>query len=118
MSTQCAKPAGDLRTNEKILLDTKKVWILLLLMPFEFDSGKNAANKQKHGLDFVQAQELWADPNGLSIAAKSETEPRFALIAKLEGKLWTALFTRRAENIRLLSVRRSRKEEERLYHES
>lgn len=87
-------------------------------MPFEFDPDKSAGNKNKHGVDFVEAQALWVDPNGLSLAAKSETEPRFALIAKREGKLWTALFTQREGNIRLISVRRSRKEEERLYHES
>ena len=28
---------------------------------FEFDEAKSAANKTKHGIDFVSAQELWKD---------------------------------------------------------
>ena len=27
---------------------------------FEFDSAKSAANRDKHGIDFVEAQQLWA----------------------------------------------------------
>ncbi|MSO62009.1 MAG: hypothetical protein EXQ50_07965 [Acidobacteria bacterium] len=31
-------------------------------MEFEFDPAKSAANKAKHGIDFVEAQEFWNDP--------------------------------------------------------
>jgi uncharacterized DUF497 family protein len=34
-------------------------------MRFEFDAAKSAANKLKHGIDFVEAQALWADPDRL-----------------------------------------------------
>jgi uncharacterized DUF497 family protein len=30
-------------------------------MKFEFDPAKSASNKDKHGIDFVEAQVLWAD---------------------------------------------------------
>ncbi|MEC9464013.1 MAG: BrnT family toxin, partial [Pseudomonadota bacterium] len=30
-------------------------------MEFEFDPAKSEANKAKHGIDFVAAQELWYD---------------------------------------------------------
>ena len=30
-------------------------------MEFEFDQAKSEANRLKHGIDFVQAQELWKD---------------------------------------------------------
>lgn len=30
-------------------------------MEFEFDERKSAANKAKHGIDFVEAQALWLD---------------------------------------------------------
>ena len=30
-------------------------------MDFEFDAAKSAENKRKHGLDFEEAQALWAD---------------------------------------------------------
>ena len=32
-------------------------------MDFEFDERKSIANKRKHGIDFVEAQSLWDDPD-------------------------------------------------------
>ena len=31
-------------------------------MEFEFDPAKSESNLEKHGVDFVQAQQLWQDP--------------------------------------------------------
>jgi uncharacterized DUF497 family protein len=87
-------------------------------MEFEFDPAKSEANRTKHGIDFVQAQELWKDVYALQIQAKSDTEPRFALIARLEEKVWSVFFTERDSKIRIISARRSRTNEEDLYHES
>ena len=86
-------------------------------MEFEFDQAKSEANLLKHGIDFVQAQELWKDLYALKIQAKSDTEPRFALIARVEGKVWSVFFTERGSKIRIISARRSRTNEENLYHE-
>ena len=44
-------------------------------------------------------------------------ETRWALIAKIEGKTWTAIYTLRGETIRLISVRRAGAKEVRLYEE-
>ncbi len=41
---------------------------------FEFDSEKSAANKAKHGIDFVEAQEIWSDAGPLEIPARSLDE--------------------------------------------
>jgi len=87
-------------------------------MEFEFDPAKSEANRTKHGIDFIQAQELWKDLYALQIQAKSDTEPRFALIARLEEKVWSVFFTERDSKIRIISARRSRTNEEDLYHES
>ena len=87
-------------------------------MDFEFDPAKSEANRTKHGIDFVQAQELWKDLYALQIQAKSDTEPRFALIARLEEKVWSVFFTERDSKIRIISARRSRTNEEDLYHEN
>jgi uncharacterized protein len=86
-------------------------------MEFEFDQAKSDANRLKHGIDFVQAQELWKDLYALQIQAKSDTEPRFALIASMQGKVWSVFFTERNSKIRIISARRSRTNEEDLYHE-
>lgn len=86
-------------------------------MRLEFDPRKSKENKEKHGVDFVEAQKLWEDEDRLEIEARSDDEPRLALIAMAEGKVWSAFFTYRGEQgVRLISVRRAR-EEEQLYHE-
>lgn len=82
---------------------------------FEFDEAKSQANLDKHGMDFIVAQELWRDPYLLEIRAKSEGEPRLALIGKIGEKHWSAIVTYRQGRIRLISVRRSRKKEVELY---
>ena len=87
-------------------------------MSFEDDSSKSASNKKKHGIDFEAAQALWNDPHLLEIEARSSDEPRFLLIGMIEGKHWSAVVTYRDDKIRIISVRRSRKEEVELYEES
>jgi uncharacterized protein len=84
-------------------------------MEFEFDENKSKANKIKNGIDFREAQSLWEDINRLVIPAKKMDEPRFLIIAWLNQKLWSAVFTIRSGKIRIISVRRSRKEERILY---
>ena len=87
-------------------------------MKYEFDHNKSASNKAKHGIDFEEAQELWNDPHLLEIEARSADEPRFLLIGSIKGKYWSAVVTYREDKVRIISVRRSRKEEVELYEES
>ncbi len=87
-------------------------------MEFEYDPNKSESNKHNHGIDFDESQALWFDINRLEIQAKCEGEPRYALIALIKEKLWTAFYTTREGRVRLISVRRSRKGERSLYYES
>ena len=84
-------------------------------MDFEFDSKKSNDNKKKHGIDFYEAQGLWDDPDLIEIPVKTNDEPRFLIIGKASGKHWSGVITYRAEKIRIISVRRSRKEEVDIY---
>lgn len=84
-------------------------------MDFEFDFKKSASNKVKHGIDFLEAQKMWEDGDRVLVPALSSDEPRFVLIAKYKGRLWSAIYTLREEKIRLISVRRSRPEERETY---
>ena len=84
-------------------------------MPFEYDHPKSAENKRKHGIDFEEAQELWADAGLLEIPARTTDEARWLLFGKIDQKHWSAVITRRGENVRLISVRRSRDEEVAIY---
>ena len=82
---------------------------------FEFDEAKSQSNLSKHGIDFVGAQLLWLDPDLIEIPAKTIDEPRFLMVGKIRNKHWSAVITYRNEAIRIISVRRSRAEEVRLY---
>jgi uncharacterized DUF497 family protein len=89
-------------------------------MGFEYDPAKSDENKRKHGIDFEEAQALWDDPAALEIPARASDEARWLLIGKLKlgesgEKLWSAFITRRGENVRLISMRRSREKEVALY---
>lgn len=78
---------------------------------FEFDTKKRLSNKEKHGIDFETAIQLWKDPQRVEIKAKWLDEPRYLLIAVIKNQHWSAIFTSRRKRIRLISVRRSRKNE-------
>ena len=84
-------------------------------MKFDFDSQKSDNNKKKHGLDFLDAQALWDDPDYVIIPAKTIDEPRFLVIGKIEDKHWSGVITYRDESVRIISVRRSRQEEIDIY---
>ena len=90
-------------------------------MRFEFDDKKSESNLGKHGVDFQDAQMIWADPTALlDVPAKTSDEPRWIAIGSIDGKLWTAVYTYRGKNrstVRLISVRRARPGEERAYDE-
>jgi hypothetical protein len=86
-------------------------------MIYEYDQEKSAKNKSKHGIDFVEAQQLWEDTGRLEIPAKKMSEPRSLVIGKIGNQYWSAIITYRQDNIRLISVRRAR-EEEKAYYEN
>ncbi len=84
-------------------------------MEFEFDPAKSAANKAKHGIDFVEAQALWSDERLLVAPARTDDEPRFLVIGRIGGTSWSAVCVYRAERVRIISVRRSRAKEKAYY---
>jgi uncharacterized DUF497 family protein len=84
-------------------------------MRFEFDSRKSAANKNKQGIDFIEAQALWSDPNRLEVPARSVDEPRSQGTGLVGRYLWTAFITYRGEAIRIISVRPARRTERTRY---
>jgi uncharacterized DUF497 family protein len=84
-------------------------------MEFEFDADKSDGNKKKHGIDFREAQALFDDPDLIEIPAKTTDEPQFLVIGKIADKHWSGVVTYRGERTRIISVRRSRKEEVDLY---
>ena len=81
-------------------------------MEFEYNSDKSLSNKEKHSLSFEEAKHLWDDPFAIEIPIYSYEEERYMVIGKINNKLWSAVVTYRNGKTRLISVRRSRKNEE------
>ena len=84
-------------------------------MEFAFDPRKSLANRAKHGIDFHDAQQLWDDPNLMEIPARTDDEPRWLLVGRIGEQCWSAVVTERAGRVRIISVRRARKEEIAIY---
>lgn len=84
-------------------------------MDFEFDPAKSAANLKKHGIDVIGVQALWSDPDRLEIPARPLDEPRTQVIGRIGDLVWSAFITRRADLVRIISVRRARHEEKAAY---
>jgi uncharacterized protein len=84
-------------------------------MRFEYDPDKSLSNKAKHGIDFQEAQALWLDMDLVEIRARTEDEPRHMVIGRIGDRHWSGIITYRGDVIRIISVRRSRQEEVRVY---
>jgi hypothetical protein len=84
-------------------------------MRFEWDADKSRSNLLKHGIDFEESKNRWSDENRIEIRAPHPVENRGILISRHKGKLWTAIFTMRSDATRIISVRRARKKEAKLY---
>lgn len=86
-------------------------------MDFEFDPAKSESNKDKHGIDFVEARALWSDEKRLVAPLETTSEERYIMIAQLRGKCWSAIYTYRNDRLRIISVRRSRDKEKQRYED-
>lgn len=88
-----------------------------VVVEFEYDPVKSAKNLAKHGIDFEQAQRMWSGGKTVTLASKhaGNDDVRYLVLGMIAGKHCTAITTKRGNRIRLISVRRSRKDEERYY---
>ena len=85
---------------------------------FEYDENKSLSNLDKHGIDFKKAQKIWENPNAKIVYERSvEGEDRFSIIGYIQQRCFVAIFTLRDDNIRIISVRRCRKNEKRRFED-
>ena len=84
---------------------------------FEWDEAKSAANHAKHGITLKAACEMWEGPVYV-VESGQPGEPRKLALGRIAGRHWTIIFTLRGGRIRLISARRSRKEERHLHDEN
>jgi uncharacterized protein len=81
---------------------------------FEWDENKSDANLIKHGIDFEDAAEIFYGPVIISGSNRSNEE-RWVAIGKSQDRIFSVIFTRRNELIRIISARHPRPNEERAY---
>lgn len=82
---------------------------------FEWNPKKSLSNLEKHGIDFYTASMMW---RGLVYEAETypgNDEVRFKALGMIDGRHWTVIVTYRKGVRRIISARRSRKEEAELY---
>ena len=84
-------------------------------MEFEFDQNKSNANEDKHGIGFIEAQDLWDDEFRMEAELEHKGEQRYLLIAHYGSSLWSAVYIKKAEIVRIISVRRATKSEVSFY---
>lgn len=85
-------------------------------MEFEYDPVKSASNLEKHGISFDEAQKIWKDSFRIEIPARISDEKRALVIGNIDGIIWSAIITMREDSIRIISVRKARKNEKQIYY--
>ena len=90
-------------------------------MQFEWDEEKAKSNLQKHGISFVDAIEIFNDPNRIEDDSTKPDygETRIKTIGMVQEELIiTVISTDRNQKIRIISARRARKNEQKQYYHS
>lgn len=86
-------------------------------MNIEYDTGKDATNRDKHGVSLAFGVEMFDDPDHLILPSirPVDGEDRFKVIGDVDGRLWTAIYVMRGAAYRFISVRKSNDGEQRTY---
>jgi uncharacterized protein len=83
---------------------------------FAWDETKRRGNLKKHGIDFVDAEKIFA---GVTLTAEDTREaygePRFLTLGLLEDQVVSVTHTERGDDVRIISIRKATKYEARYY---
>jgi uncharacterized DUF497 family protein len=93
---------------------------LALVLEFEWDSQKSAANLAKHQVSFEEAATVFGDPLGriLTDPRHSSEEERFVLLGlSRDQRLLAVMYVERGEAIRIISARPATRRERRNHEE-
>ena len=86
-------------------------------MRLDWDADKRLTNLRKHSLDFVDAETVF---DGYTVTIedvrRSYHEQRFLTFGLLQGQVVAVAHTERSDRIRIISMRKASKHEERAYY--
>jgi len=86
---------------------------------FEWDEAKAEANFRKHGVDFIDAAQIFAGPVFQAADSRFDYgEPRMRAIGEHDGETYVVVFTRRADALRLISAWKAGRNDRRRYREA
>lgn len=84
--------------------------------PYEWDEAKNAANRLKHGVGFELVEQFdWDAAVILPDRRNDYGEDRFLAYGRIEGRCYAVVFTLRASQTRIISIRPMHEKEVRKY---
>jgi len=84
-------------------------------MAFEWDEHKRTANLAKHGLDLMAGAALFDGRPVHSYSSPRDGEERYVTVGFLADEMVAVVWTKRDSTIRLISLRRARDGEKRIY---
>jgi uncharacterized DUF497 family protein len=87
-------------------------------MDFEWDERKRLTNLDKHGLDFVEAEEMFQGPMLVALDKRANYgEDRWIGLGMSQGRVLVLSFTERnyGQKIRIISLRKALKHEQKAY---
>jgi uncharacterized DUF497 family protein len=80
-------------------------------MGFEWGGIKRRLNAERHDIDFLDAVALFDGRPVYVYASPRGNEERLVTVGEMGGRMVAVIWTRRGENIRIISARRARGEE-------
>jgi uncharacterized protein len=87
-------------------------------MLFEWSEQKRLENLSKHGIDFLDAKEIWQGEVLEVLSAQQEHGEQWHLAYDvLDGRIIAVVFTWRGDARRLISARRARRHERQDYQD-
>ena len=83
----------------------------------QFDLKKSKLTQLVRGIDFVEAREVFHDPNEtIGPGTMKDGEERWLRVGMAKGRLWTVGYTLRLGQIRIFMVRPSHDDEKDAYY--
>lgn len=89
-----------------------------IFMEIEFDPAKDAANLSKHGVSLARAADM--DLGAARVVEDDRTnygEARFIALGTIGSRVHVLVFTMRDEVVRVISLRKAKPKEVRLYEQ-
>ncbi|WP_367159915.1 BrnT family toxin [Kozakia baliensis] len=83
-------------------------------MRYDWDETKRLSNVEKHGVDFVSAEDFEWDA-ALIRASESSSEPRLVALGPIGDRLHVLVYSIETRTVRIISLRKANKREVSLY---